>query len=256
MGDTIALAVGAGMLAAVNPCGFALLPAYLSVLVLGDDSPGPARAVARALALTAWMTVGFVAVFGVFGLAISPVASEVQQYLPWFTTVFGAVVALGGIWLLAGRDLPRFRLVRGGGGEALTRTVPAMVGFGMSYAAASLTCSIAPFLALVVASFRSGSTGEGVALFLAYSAGMGVLVGVAAVAVALARRSVVTGLRRTGQWVPRLSGLLLLVVGAYVAWYGAWELRVLAGGDPGDPVIETAARLQRSISDWVGRLMP
>ncbi len=255
MTDTLALAFAAGMLAAVNPCGFALLPAYLSVLVLGDDSPGPARAVARALALTAWMTVGFVAVFGVFGLAISPVASEVQRFLPWFTTAFGALVAVAGLWLLAGRDLPRVQIARGGG-RALTRTAPAMVGFGMSYAAASLTCSIAPFLALVVASFRSGSTGEGVTLFVAYGAGMGLLVGIAAVAVALARRGIVTGLRRTGRWVPRLSGLLLLVVGAYVAWYGAWELRVLAGGDAADPVIETAARLQRSIADWVARLAP
>lgn len=255
MGDTFALAVAAGMLAAVNPCGFALLPAYLSVLVLGDDSPSTARAVGRALALTAWMSVGFVAVFGVFGLVISPVASEVQRYLPWFTTFFGAAVALVGLWLLLGRDLPRLQLGRGSG-KAITRTAPAMVGFGMSYAAASLTCSIAPFLALVVASFRSGSTGEGVALYLAYSAGMGLLVGIAAVAVALARRGVVTGLRRTGRWVPRLSGLLLLLVGVYVAWYGAWELRVLGGGDPSDPVIEAAARLQRTVADWVRRLTP
>jgi len=126
----------------------------------------------------------------------------------------------------------------------------------MSYAAASLTCSIAPFLALVVASFRAGSTGEGVALFVAYSLGMGLLVGIAAVAVTLARRSVVVALRRTGRWVPRVSGLLLLVVGAYVAWYGAWELRVLGGGEPADPIIEAAARLQRTIADWVGRLVP
>lgn len=255
MGDTLTLAVAAGMLAAVNPCGFALLPAYLSVLVLGDDSPGPARAVGRALALTAWMTVGFVAVFGVFGLVISPVAGQVQQYLPWFTTFFGGLVALVGLWLLAGRELPRLQLGRGSG-RAVTRTAPAMVGFGMSYAAASLTCSIAPFLALVVASFRSGSTGEGIALFVAYSVGMGLLVGIAAVAVALARRGVVSSLRRTGKWVPRVSGLLLLLVGAYVAWYGAWELRVLGGGDPADPVIEAAARLQRILADWVARLTP
>ena len=255
MGDTLALAVAAGMLAAVNPCGFALLPAYLSVLVLGDDSPGPGRAVARALSLTAWMTLGFVAVFGVFGLVVSPVAGRLQQYLPWFTTFFGGLVVLAGVWLLTGHDLPQVRLRRGAG-RAVTRTAPAMVGFGMSYAAASLTCSIAPFLALVVASFRSGSTGEGVALFVAYSAGMGLLVGVAAVAVALARRSVVAGLRRSGQWVPRASGVLLVVVGAYVAWYGAWELRVLGGGEPGDPVIEAAARLQRAIAGWVGRRPP
>ena len=255
MPESLTLALAAGMLAAVNPCGFALLPAYLSVLVLGDDSPGTGRAVGRALVLTGWMTIGFVTVFGVFGIVISPVASQVQQYLPWFTVGFGVLVAAAGVWLLAGRELPRIRLGRGGGATT-TRTVSAMVGFGASYATASLTCSIAPFLALVVASFRAGSTGEGVALYVAYAVGMGLLVGIAAVAVALARRGLVTGLRRTGRWVPRVTGLLLLLVGAYVAWYGAWELRVLAGDDPADPIIEAAARLQRTVADWVGALTP
>jgi cytochrome c-type biogenesis protein len=253
--ESLALALAAGMLAAVNPCGFALLPAYLSVLVIGDDSPGTARAVGRALALTAWMTVGFIAVFGVFGLVISPVASQVQQYLPWFTVAFGLFVAVAGLWLVAGRELPTLRLGRSGG-AALTRSAPAMVGFGASYATASLTCSIAPFLALVVTSFRAGSTAEGALLYVAYGVGMGLLVGIAAVAVALARRGLVTRLRRTGRWVPRVGGLLLLVVGAYVAWYGAWELRVLGGSDPADPVIEAAARIQRTLADWVRALAP
>jgi cytochrome c-type biogenesis protein len=255
VGESLSLAFSAGMLAAVNPCGFALLPAYLSVLVLGDDSPGPARALLRALALTGWMTLGFVAVFGVFGLAVSPVAAQAQQYLPWFTAVFGTLVALAGAWLLLGRELPRWQLSRSGG-RPLTRSVPAMVGFGMSYAAASLTCSIAPFLALVVTSFRTGSAAEGAALFVAYSAGMGLLVGVAAVAVALARRGVISGMRRSGRWIPRASGLLLLVVGGYVAWYGVWELRVLGGADPADPVVELAARVQRTLAGWVRALVP
>ncbi|HSF37370.1 MAG TPA: cytochrome c biogenesis CcdA family protein [Nocardioides sp.] len=255
MSESLALAVAAGMLAAVNPCGFALLPAYLSVLVLGDDSPGAARAVGRALALTGWMTIGFITVFGVFGIVVSPVASQVQQYLPWFTVAFGLVVTAAGGWLLAGRELPTVRL-GAGGGAALTRSAPAMVGFGASYAIASLTCSIAPFLALVVASFRAGSTSQGVALYVAYGVGMGVLVGLAAVAVALARRGLVTGLRRTGRWVPRAGGVLLVVVGAYVAWYGAWELRVLGGDDPADPVIEAAARIQRTLAGWVQELTP
>jgi cytochrome c-type biogenesis protein len=254
MPDTLTLALAAGMLAAVNPCGFALLPAYLSVLVLGDDSPSTRRAVARALLLTASMTLGFVAVFGVFGLVVSPVASQVQQYLPWFTVGFGILVVLAGLWLLAGRELPRLPGLRGH--ATTTRSVPAMVGFGASYAAASLTCTIGPFLAIVVTSFRAGSAAEGIGLFVAYGVGMGLLVGVAAVAVALARRGVVSGLRRSGRWVPRVTGLVLVLVGGYVAWYGAWELRVLAGGDPADPVIEAAARLQRTLAGWVDALTP
>lgn len=81
------LALGAGMLAAVNPCGFALLPAYLSLLVLGDNIRRRRAAVRRVLGLTAAMTLGFVAVFGVFGLVISPIASGVQRYLSWVTVV-------------------------------------------------------------------------------------------------------------------------------------------------------------------------
>ena len=84
----VLLALTAGMLGAVNPCGFALLPAYLSVLIsAGTLSPG--RAVARALRCTAALTVGYVVVFGAFGLALTPVAGEIQPRLPWVTVAFG-----------------------------------------------------------------------------------------------------------------------------------------------------------------------
>lgn len=39
-----------------------------------------------------------------------------------------------------------------------------------------------------------------------------------------------------------------MVAGAYVAWYGWYEIRVLGGGDVGDPVIDTAAGAQRRLS--------
>jgi uncharacterized protein (DUF427 family) len=124
-----------------------------------------------------------------------------------------------------------------------------MAGFGASYAIASLGCTVAPFLAVVVTAFRAGSTAAGVALFLAYAAGMGLVVGAAAVAVALARGGLIRRLRRIGPVLPRLGGLLLLVAGGYVAWYGAWELRVLHGQATADPVVEAAGHLQRWLVD-------
>ncbi|OEV08753.1 cytochrome c biogenesis CcdA family protein, partial [Streptomyces nanshensis] len=192
-----ALALTAGMLAAVNPCGFALLPAYLSLLVLGDGAPSRGAAVGRALAATAAMTLGFAAVFGVFGLVVAPVASQVQQQLPWFTVVFGLLLCAAGVWLLAGRELPAL-LPRMRRAPGVTRSVPSMALFGGAYAIASLGCTIAPFLAIVVSAFRSGSTAGGLLLFGAYAAGMGAVVGTAALAVALARTSVVGRLRRAG----------------------------------------------------------
>jgi cytochrome c-type biogenesis protein len=245
----LALAIGAGMLAAVNPCGFALLPAYLSLLVLGDDSLSRWVAVRRALALTAAMTAGFVAVFGIFGLVISPIASAVQRYLPWATVVVGCALVAGGLWLLAGRSLPTFGFSPQG--PRIGRSLGSMVAFGAAYAVASLTCSIAPFLALVVTSFGASSVLEGMALFIAYALGMGLLVGTAAVAVAWAKSSLIGQMRRFGRFVPKVAGVLMIIVGVYVAYYGWWEIQVLRGGPTEDPLIEAAATVQQAVANGV-----
>ena len=244
------------MLAAVNPCGFALLPAYLSLLIVADESPTRVRAVVRALGLTAAMTLGFAGVFAVFGLVVAPVAAGLQQHLPWFTVAFGVALAVLGVVLVSGRSarLPAMRRGRSRSSRPLTRSFASMTSFGAGYALASLTCTIGPFLAVVVAGFRIDSVVVGVTLFLAYAAGMGLVVGTVAVAVALANDSLVRRLRRTGAWVPRVSGVLLGLAGLYVAYYGWWELRVLAGADPDDPVIAAAATVQRNLVDAVQAL--
>lgn len=249
----LTLALGAGMVAAVNPCGFALLPAYLSLVVLGNE-PDRRTAVTRALALTAALTLGFVAVFGVFGLVVAPIAAGVQQYLPWVTVVLGLALVLLGGWLLAGRALPAIGWSPAG--PRLTLRLPAMVGFGAAYAVASLTCTIGPFLAIVVASLRAGSAVAGAALFVAYAVGMGLTVGVAAVAVALARASLLDRLRRAGGGTSRVAGALMILVGGYVAWYGTWELRVLAGADTDDRLVGGAARVQAGLASAVLALGP
>lgn len=249
----LALALTAGMLAAVNPCGFALLPAYLSLLVLGDDTPSRTAALGRALAATAAMTLGFAGVFALFGLVVAPVAGQVQQHLPWFTVVFGVLLALVGGWLVAGRDLPALlpKLRRA---PAVTRSVPSMAAFGAAYAVASLGCTIAPFLAIVVSAFRSGSALEGVVLFTAYAGGMGVIVGAAAVSVALSRSGRVGRLRSLGPVASRLGGGLLLLAGAYVAYYGWYEIRVLRGGTGADPVVDAAGVVQRRAAELLDGL--
>jgi cytochrome c biogenesis protein CcdA len=81
-GIPYALALTAGMPAAVNPCSFALLPAYLAIFVSGGERNGRRDAVPRALIATAAMTGGFAAVFGTFALVVSPLALTVERWLP------------------------------------------------------------------------------------------------------------------------------------------------------------------------------
>lgn len=264
MPATLLLALTAGMLGAVNPCGFALLPAYLSVLVAGDQPKtghiadtvprSTVAAAGRALRCTAALTTGYVVVFGVFGLVLAPLTGLLMPRLPWLTVVFGLGLAALGGWLLAGRSLP----TPGKGLRAprLTGTAASMVLFGMAYAIASLGCAIGPFLAIVVSSLRAGSIVEGVALFVSYAAGMGLVIGVTALAVALVRVSAVSRLRRAAAHVPRIGGAVLVVAGAYVAYYGWYELRLVKNlrTSGQDPIVNLAGNVQRELSGVVGRL--
>ncbi|GAA3455783.1 cytochrome c biogenesis CcdA family protein [Dactylosporangium matsuzakiense] len=242
------LALAAGVLAAVNPCGFALLPAYLSLLVLDEGEPRR-RAVGRALLSTLGLTTGFVGVFGLVGAALTPALGWLPQRLPWFTIGFGLLLAVLGGWLAAGHRLPALPW-RPSRAPALTRSLPSMVLFGAAYALASLSCTIGPFLAIVGSSLQASSAWDGIGLFVAYAAGMGLVVGAAAVAVALVRTSLLARVRRSGPLIARAAGVLMLLTGAYVAYYGWYEVRLAADGPRAlqDPVIRAAAGVQERLA--------
>ena len=126
-----------------------------------------------------------------------------------------------------------------------------------SYAIASLGCTIGPFLAVVVSAFRTGSSVlAGLGLFVAYALGMALVVGIVALAVAVAKVSVVRQLRRAAPLISRLGGALLAAAGLYVAWYGWYELRTFSDPETRDPVIDAAARVQAGISSWLAGLGP
>jgi hypothetical protein len=88
---------------------------------------------------------------------------------------------------------------------------------------------------------------------IGYALGMGLVIGVVAVAVALAEEGLLNGTRRILPHVNRVSGALLVVAGGYVAYYGWWELRILAGDDPADPIVDAAAAIQGTLASWVAR---
>jgi cytochrome c biogenesis protein CcdA len=249
--DLVGLAFGAGLVAALNPCGFAMLPAYLALVVEGEGV-GRRAAVGRALAVTAAMAAGFVIVFGGFGVLTVSVASTVQRYLPYVTVLIGVALVALGIWLLIGREITLSRRLAGGARWAPTARLGSMFGYGVSYAIASLSCTVGPFLAVTAAGVRGGSVIGAAAVYLAYAAGFTLVVGVLAVAAALATSAVVDRMRRILPYINRISGALLLIVGVYVGYYGLYEIRLFAGiGNPEDPVIAAAGRLQGSLAGWV-----
>jgi cytochrome c biogenesis protein CcdA len=255
--DLVGLAFAAGLVAALNPCGFALLPAYLALVVRGttaDTGSGTVVAVGRAVAATAAMTLGFLAVFGTFGILTASLASTLEQYMPYVTVLIGIVLVALGIWLLTGRQLALLvpNALARNASWAPTSRLGSMLGYGVGYAIASLSCTVGPFLAVTGAGVGSTSAANRVLIYLAYAAGFALVVGALAVAVALAGSTLVGHMRRILPYVNRIGGAVLILVGLYVGYYGYYEVRLFhLGGSAQDPVIAAAGHIQGAIAGWV-----
>lgn len=259
MEGALAYAFGVGMVATFNPCGFAMLPAYLSYF-LGmegarpDDDEDVTVGLMRALLVGAIMTAGFIAVFGLLGLILEPALSSVIEHLPWFTIVIGLALVVIGILLLSGRsitvNLPRIE--RGPGSRGLT----SVFLFGVSYALVSLSCTISLFIAAISTTIEQESWLMGIGAFVAYGLGMGLVLMVLTVAIALARHSLVRNLRRIIPHVNRISGALLVLAGAYVIYFGWYELRVFDGETSGGGVARWAFELNGAVSRQINEVGP
>ncbi len=255
----LAYAFGVGMVATVNPCGFAMLPAYLSFFLGLEGASDDSRAdVTRALVVGATITAGFVLVFGALGIVFTSfsvsVQATIESWLPWLTIVLGLLLIILGAILLRGRSLNlRIPTLSKGTDD---RQLVSVFLFGVSYALVSLSCTIPLFLAVVSTTFTSSNFASGMATYLAYALGMGVVLVALTVALALARQSLVRSVRRALPYVYKVSGVLLVVAGAYVTYYGWYELRVdhgdITGGGPANFVFQ----LNGTISDWIQRTGP
>ena len=251
-------AFAAGAVAAFNPCGFALLPAYLSYFLGTDavaDAGGTPRRVGRALRVAAAVSVGFVAVFGLAGIAITQASITVQRVTPWISIVLGLLLVPMGVAMALGWEpklsLPRLGR-RGTGGD--DRGLAAMAWFGASFATVSLSCTIPAFLVAVVSTFEQGDTAAGLAVFAAYSAGMAAVVGTLTVAMALAQRALVARIRRALPYVQRVAGALLAAAGAYVAYYGWYDIRLEQGRTVPTGPIDAVGQWSGSVTGWVDGL--
>jgi cytochrome c-type biogenesis protein len=245
-----ALALTAGMVATVNPCGFAMLPAYLTTFVGLEQRPNRLGAVGRALAVAVVLTAGFVTVFGLLGIVFGSALNEVLDTAPWLTIVIGAGLVALGVYLLSGRELSLAlpKLDRGGHDG----TLPSMYLYGVSYAVASLSCSIVPFVT-ATSSAQSANFVSRLVTFVLYGIGMGLVIAVLTVAVAFARLGIVARFRALVPRVNRVAGGLTVIAGAYVAYYGWYEWRVVQNNDdPDDVVVASAMHIQSRLVD----LMP
>lgn len=245
----LSIAFTAGGLAVVNPCGFPLLPAFLSFYLGADEDqlpPAPTR-ILQGLVVGAAVAVGGLALFTIVGLPVSLGVGAIADAVPWVGLGTGVVLVLTGLGVLAGRHV-RLAL-RPRGVVRRERRLSAMVLFGVGYGAASLGCTLPIFLALVGASLGA----DKVASFVAYGAGMAVVLMALAVAIACARQGLATRLRPALPYVSRLAGVLLTASGVYLVYYWA---RIQFGDSltlADDPIVGLATRYSAELQNFAER---
>jgi cytochrome c biogenesis protein CcdA len=219
-------AFSAGMVATINPCGFAMLPAYVSyILATGDaasSSPdgvslGVTYLLGRALLVGGTLTAGFLLLFALAGTLISLGAYILVTVMPWIGLLIGAALMLLGGWLLLGNHLvvpglPQVQARR-------ERSLRDIFIFGMAYGLASLSCTLPIFLIAVGSAFTAQGVGAGLTRFLAYGLGMGVVLMSLTMSLALFEGVLVGYLRRLLPYMERAGAVLLLGAGAYIVYY-------------------------------------
>jgi cytochrome c biogenesis protein CcdA len=86
----LSLVFAAGVFATFNPCGFAMLPAYLTILFgSSHNKVKPTHLLLRAIQFSTFISLGVISVFAIFAAVIFPISTSIQRYLPIITIAIG-----------------------------------------------------------------------------------------------------------------------------------------------------------------------
>jgi cytochrome c-type biogenesis protein len=205
----LAFALTAGVLSVFSPCGYALLPGYVSYYL------GSRLSLVRALSGGLACTLGLVTVFTVVGGLSSSLGTVLTRLVPQLNLLAGLVLIVMGAATLMQMRVPFLTVPSG-----LSRRtgLTGFYFFGLVYGLAGVGCSAPIFISVVVFAASRGLA-SGVLTFVAYALGMGVPLMLTSVLVAQANEVL---LRRISEATPRLqrvSGAMLVLVGLYLFYF-------------------------------------
>jgi cytochrome c-type biogenesis protein len=202
----LAFALTAGVLSVFSPCGYALLPGYVSYYL------GSRLSLVRALSGGLACTLGLVTVFTVVGGLSSSLGTVLTWLVPQLNLLAGLVLIVMGAATLRQMRVPFLTVPSG-----LSRRtgLTGFYFFGLVYGLAGVGCSAPIFISVMVFAASRGPV-NGVLAFVAYALGMGLPLMLTSVLVAQANDLL---LRRISEATPRLqrvSGVMLVLVGLYM----------------------------------------
>lgn len=227
-----------GMLAAVNPCGFVLLPTYLVAYLSVSDDTDVATRLRRSLVVGGSVSAGFLVVFLIVGAISRLFTNWIEINAKYASLVVGLALIVMGVRMLSGWR-PRI-WVPALGGESRRNGVVGMFAFGVVYAIASIGCTIGLLTTAILGSFTRDGLVSGVLSVVMYGFGMALFVTALTTTLAFAKTALVRGGRGVMSVVSYVSSGLVLITGIYLAWY--WYVAITEQSDQGD--------ILRALGNW------
>jgi cytochrome c biogenesis protein CcdA len=244
----LAASFTAGLVAAVNPCGFVLLPTYL-LYFLGMENlrPGAEKtSISRALAVSLSVSAGFMTVFIVIGVITKWSTKWFLDKAPYISLFIGIALVVLGLAMLFGYQLP-FTTPKLDVGKR-DRSVVSMFVFGVAYAVASIGCTIGLFLGTVLGGITTRGLAYGIACIALYGLGMALLVTGLTVTLAMANTAMLKFLRKSMAWFEYVTGIFVLLTGLYLSWY--WYTDIV---DKNSGVVTGAVSWQEQVTNFIQR---
>ena len=249
----LAFPLAAGLIAAFNPCGFAMLPAYLSYFLGIETKSGTDKflSILNGLKVSLALSMGFVFVFASLGILTNTLISEasIESRAGYITLGIGILLILLGLSMIRGfhpvLNIPRLKM------SGINRQLFSMFMFGVSYAFVSVGCSAPIFFITVGGSFSRDGIIDGIAVFIAYALGMSIVITVLTISLAIARSAIAEHLRSLLKHLNVISGFFLAISGFFLAAYGWWEIQVTRGNFKTNPLVDLSLRGSGRLSNWV-----
>ena len=236
----IAFSFSAGIVAAFNPCGVAMLPAYIGYQIGSDDMNIPyLERLSKAFLMGISVTSGFVAFSLLVGLIISIGGGFILDLIPFGGLIVGVSMLMLGLTLtMSGKELGVWSATRISFGHA--RSTKGIFVFGIAYAASSVGCAFPIFLA-AIGILAGQSLGDinlinSAVRFASYGLGMGLVLTTVTVGTVLFKETLSKFIKTIIPYVRIIGNIALIGAGSYLIWY--WLV-----GDGSELLIRSIDRL-------------
>jgi len=236
-----------GVMAAVNPCGFILLPTYLLYYLgteLNRENESPAATLRRGLGVGIAVSSGFIGLFLVVGIISRAFTNVIRDNAKYAALVIGIGLVGMGIAMFRGWKPP---VAQPNMAMKKQRTWRNMFVFGIAYAVASIGCTIGLLVSVILGSVGRHGFVSGVLSIALYGLGMGLLVTSLTVALAFARFGMVSNLKKSFPLFDKVSAIAVTLTGLYLAWY--WFGAITNRGSDG--IIGRVESLQTNVATFL-----